>query len=227
MKITLSTALLVSLAPGAFAKLLGQDVSHFQGNIDWKGQKEAGSHFAYIKATESTTYIDEKFGDNYKGALDAGIVRGAYHFARPHKSSGKEQAKYFLAHGGKWSNDGKTLPGALDLEFNPDGETCYGLSTKQMSEWVKDFSDTYHAETKRYPVIYTTASWWNQCTGSNADFGKNNPLWLARYADSPGKPPAGWETYSIWQFADKGKLAGDNNWWNGDEAGLSKFAKGE
>ncbi|KAA8911205.1 hypothetical protein TRICI_003927 [Trichomonascus ciferrii] len=223
MKLSLSIALL-SFTPAALSELLGQDVSHYQGNIDWEGEKKAGSHFAFIKATESTNYVDSSFDSNYKGAADAGVLRGAYHFARPADSSGKEQAEYFLKHGGGWSDDGKTLPGALDLEPGSNDQ-CHGLSSSKMVSWIKEFSDTYHSKTKRYPVIYTTKSWWDQCTGSSKDFGKDHPLWLARYNDSPGANPAGWDTYSFWQFNDKGKLQGDNDYWNGDSDGLKKFAK--
>lgn len=45
----------------------------------------------------------------------AGLIRGAYHVARPDQSSGNAQAAYFLAHGGGWTGDGKTLPGAVEL----------------------------------------------------------------------------------------------------------------
>jgi GH25 family lysozyme M1 (1,4-beta-N-acetylmuramidase) len=61
-------------------------------------------------------YTDPNFSANYNGAYNAGIIRGAYHFAHPDTSSGATQATYFLAHGGGWSADGKTLPGALDIE---------------------------------------------------------------------------------------------------------------
>jgi hypothetical protein len=47
------------------------------------------------------------------------MIRGAYHFARPHTTSGVIQAEYFVDHGGGWSGDGTTLPGALDIEYNP------------------------------------------------------------------------------------------------------------
>lgn len=53
---------------------------------------------------------------NYDGATSAGLIRGGYHFAHPDESSGATQATYFLAHGGGWSADGITLPGALDIE---------------------------------------------------------------------------------------------------------------
>lgn len=51
-----------------------------------------------------------------RGATNAGVIRGAYHFARPDISSGATQATYFTTNGGGWSADGITLPGALDIE---------------------------------------------------------------------------------------------------------------
>lgn len=50
------------------------------------------------------------------GATNAGLIRGAYHFAHPDTSTGAAQATFFAAHGGGWSADGITLPGAIDLE---------------------------------------------------------------------------------------------------------------
>ncbi|KAG8719440.1 hypothetical protein FRC08_002825 [Ceratobasidium sp. 394] len=61
---------------------------------------------------------------------------------------------------GGWSADGKTLPGALDIEYNPSGPTCYGLSAATMVGWIKSFSDQYNKRTGRYPTIYTTTDWW-------------------------------------------------------------------
>jgi GH25 family lysozyme M1 (1,4-beta-N-acetylmuramidase) len=72
-----------------------------------------------------TAYTDPQFSANYAGATNAGIIRGGYHFARPSASSGATQANYFLAHGGGWSADGRTLPGALDIECTC---LCFSLS---------------------------------------------------------------------------------------------------
>lgn len=68
------------------------------------------------QATEGTTYKDPKFSDNYVGATRVKIIRGGYHFAHPDSSSGAKQALWFLANGGGWTKDGRTLPGMLDLE---------------------------------------------------------------------------------------------------------------
>ncbi|KAK7044879.1 secreted hydrolase [Favolaschia claudopus] len=200
----------------------GIDVSHFQATVNWANVKASGVSFAYIKATEGTTFIDSTFSSKYTGATNAGLIRGGYHFAHPDTSSGATQAKFFLAHGGGWSGDGITLPGALDIEYNPSGAECYGLSHSAMVSWISDFSSTYHAATTRYPVIYTTTDWWTTCTGNSAAFGSNNPLWIAHYASSIGTVPAGWSFATFWQYADSGPNPGDQDLFNGDAAGLKR-----
>ncbi|KAI0262909.1 glycoside hydrolase family 25 protein [Gloeopeniophorella convolvens] len=209
----------------------GIDVSHYQGTINWNTVKSHGVVFAYIKATEGTTYLDPKFSANYEGATKAGIIRGGYHFAHPDSSSGAAQAKYFLAHGGGWSGDGITLPGAIDLEDRLSSAGCYGLTASQMVSWIKDFSNTYHSKTSPqlshiFPVIYTTTSWWIQCTGNSAAFASTNPLWIAHWASSIGPLPAGWKYTTFWQYADSGPNPGDQDKFNGDLAGLKRLASG-
>ncbi|KAJ7832079.1 glycoside hydrolase family 25 protein [Mycena olivaceomarginata] len=206
----------------------GIDVSHFQATVDWANVKAAGVSFVYIKATEGTTFQDPTFSSKYSGATTAGLIRGGYHFAHPDTSSGATQANYFLAHGGGWSADGRTLPGALDIEYNPSGAECYGLSASAMVSWISDFSSTYHAATTRatLAVIYTTTDWWTTCTGNSAAFAANNPLWIARYSSSIGTLPAGWSFTTFWQYADSGPNPGDQDLFNGDAAGLTRMATG-
>ena len=57
----------------------GIDVSYFQGNVDWTKVEAAGIRFAYIKVTEGGDRFDPNFRDNWAGAKQAGIARGAYH----------------------------------------------------------------------------------------------------------------------------------------------------
>jgi len=128
------------------------------------------------------------------------MIRGASNYGRPDTSSGAAQADYFVAHGGGWSKDGKTLPGTLDIESGPNN-ACYGKTPAQMVAWIKAFSDEYHAKTTRWPVIYTATSWWSQCTGNTGDFSSTNPLWVARYASSAGTLPYNWGFYTFWQYS--------------------------
>ena len=207
----------------------GHDVSSHQKNVNWSRAKAKGARFVYVKATESTNYRNPYFGQQYNGARNAGIIRGAYHFAVPNKSSGRTQAAYFVRNGGRWSADGWTLPPALDIEYNPydSKHKCYGLSKAGMVNWIKSFSNEVKRLTGRRPVIYTTAHWWNTCTGSSRAFASNHALWIARHnsADA-GSLPAGWSFWTFWQYDNSGSLPGDQNLFNGSQAQLKKFARG-
>jgi GH25 family lysozyme M1 (1,4-beta-N-acetylmuramidase) len=152
------------------------------------------------------------------------MIRGAYHFALPDRSTGADQANFFVDHGGGWSADGQTLPPALDLEYNPYGPTCYGLGQAAMVAWIRDAAATVKARTGRDPVFYTSTSWWIECTGNNASFSAN-PLWIPRYGSSVGTLPAGWTYQTIWQFSDAGVLPGDQNRFNGALDRLQAFAR--
>lgn len=178
------------------------------------------------QATESTSYTDDTFSSHYTGATDAGLIRGAYHFAVPSSASGADQAKYFIKNGGGWSDDGITLPGMLDMEFNPyDGNNCYDMSASAMVDWISEFLETYHDSQGVYPLIYTATSWWTECTGNSGAFGDKSPLVLARYSSSPGEVPAGWSSWSFWQFDDAYSYGGDSQVFNGSIDQLKKIAK--
>jgi GH25 family lysozyme M1 (1,4-beta-N-acetylmuramidase) len=64
----------------------GIDVSshdHTTGGIDWPGVAASGVQFAYVKATEGSSYLNPYFHDDYISAKGAGILTGAYTYARP------------------------------------------------------------------------------------------------------------------------------------------------
>ena len=208
----------------------GHDVSSHQKNVDWPGTRAKGARFVYVKATESTTYRNPYFGRQYNGSREAGLVRGAYHFALPDRSSGQAQAAHFVRNGGDWTADGWTLPPALDIEYNPYDRKrrCYGLGKARMVGWIKSFSDEVKRLTGRRPVIYTTTHWWNTCTGSSRAFAADHPLWIARYdAASAGTLPAGWTSWTFWQYDNgTGSLPGDQNLFNGSLDRLKQFARG-
>jgi putative cell wall-binding protein/GH25 family lysozyme M1 (1,4-beta-N-acetylmuramidase) len=219
-----------ALAPSAAISVggvLGQDVSGWQPNVDWGAQWAAGSRFAYIKASEGTYYTSSNFPAQYAGSYNVGMIRGAYHFATPNTTDGATQARFFYQHGGGWSPDGRTLPPLLDIEYATDGSgTCWGLSTGQMTQWISDFVNTMRSLTGVNPAIYSTANWWNTCTGSNNTFGAY-PLFVARYGTStPGALAAGWLDWTIWQFASSGTFAGDQDIFNGSQSQLQQFALG-
>lgn len=146
-------------------------------NVDWRSTKAKGARFVYAKATESTTYRNPYFSRQHNGSRAAGLVRGAYHFALPNRSSGQARAAHFVRNDGGWTSDGWTLPPALDIEYHPCDKKhkCYGLSKARMVSWIKSFSGEVKRLTGRHPVIYTTTHWWNTCTGDSRAFARNHP----------------------------------------------------
>ncbi|MEO6412595.1 MAG: GH25 family lysozyme [Pedococcus sp.] len=201
----------------------GIDVSKWQGNVDWASYWGQGKKFAYVKATEGTTYQNPYFAQQYNGSYNVGMIRGSYHFALPGNSTGTAQADWFVNHGGGWSGDGKTLPGVLDIEYNPYGATCYGLTQASTRSWIAAFTARYKALTGRDAVIYTTTDWWTTCTGNTSQFSATNPLWIARYNTTPGTLPAGWAYDTFWQYTDSPV---DQDYFNGDLTRLRTLALG-
>ncbi|MBA0126647.1 hypothetical protein H0B56_13930 [Haloechinothrix sp. YIM 98757] len=201
----------------------GIDVSGWQGDVDWQRWWEEGKRFAYVKATEGTTFTNPYFARQYRGAHEVGMIRGAYHFALPDRSGGAAQARHFVANGGHWLPDGRTLPGVLDIEFNPYGETCYGRSPSGVVGWIEEFADTYESHTGRSPVIYTNTMWWRQCVGQDRDLELDNPLWIVRYATETGELPPEWDDYTFWQYTTDPL---DSNEFNGNYRDLVELAGG-
>jgi GH25 family lysozyme M1 (1,4-beta-N-acetylmuramidase) len=213
-----------AVVPAAVPQLPGIDVSSHQGNINWASVAPS-IDFSYAKATEGTYYTNPDFNNQYEGPYNQGVIRGAYHFAIPDNSQGQAQADYFINHGGGWSADGLTLPGALDIEYNPYGAECYGLTQAQMVTWLHNFVNEYAFREGAYPVIYSTTDWWTTCTGNNGGFGSNDPLWIANYSASHGGTlPSGWGFYTFWQYADSGSLPGDQDVFNGALSQLKAIA---
>lgn len=198
----------------------GQDVSSHQGDVDWAAQKEAGSRFAYCKATQGNYYVNPFFGQQYNGSYDAGLVHGAYHWTEPGNGDPVAECDYFLNNGGAWSDDGRTMPGMLDVEDNPNG-----LGQADLQAWVSAWIDHYRAQTGRTPVVYTGAWFWDEQVGPNWA-PANVPLHVSHY--KPEAPvgteiPGTWNAWEIWQYQAEGTFAGDQNVWYGSKERFDAF----
>lgn len=214
-------ALLLGATPAAAAAATpGVAVGGHDPNLDWPALYQQGARFAYVQATTGTTQVNPSFQQQYDGAAGAGLFPGAAHFALPDRSSGAAQAAFFVDHGGGWTPGGKTLPGTLDIEYNPYGPTCYGMSQSAMRTWLKDFVATYQARVGRPPVVYTTRDWWVTCTGDYTGL-SSLPLWIGGDVTNL---PGGWTTWTFRPVASQGTL--DRHHFNGDEARLAAFARG-
>lgn len=225
----------LGLRANAVGQVSGIDISSIQhpsgAAIDWSTVAAAGYSFAYVKATEGTYYTNPYYSADFAGATGVGMEAGAYTFANPSGASGTADADYLLGYI-NYTDNGATLPPMLDLEGDPyqAGDTCWGLSTAAMISWISSFVNEVHVQTGQYTLIYTSAGWWSQCTGSSAAF-SSEPLSVASYGTTSPTVPSGWPNWTIWQFSASGNVPGitgatDLDYFNGNTAALDAFAKG-
>ena len=214
----------------------GVDVASFQhpggAAIDWPQVAASGVGFAGVKATEGNYYKNPYALTDLAGAQAAGLSVVAYAFAIPNgdgtagSNNPVNQADYLLQSLGSAS---RTVPLMLDIEYDPyyasDGTNqCYGLTPASMVSWIAAFEGEVQAKTGRLPIIYTPPSWWSTCTGKSAAFG-HTPVWVPDI-NSSGSPllPAGWTTWSLWQYASSGTVNGISGTTDLDQANPASLA---
>ncbi|CAO5175776.1 lysozyme [Frankia sp. AiPs1] len=186
----------------------GVDVASWQHPggrpIDWKAARLSGVSFAIIKATEGLRYANPYYAADRDAAAQAGLVVGAYHYARPSASIGTavEQAKHFVAVTGL-TRAPATLAPALDLEDSG------GLDPKTLVAWTRAFLEEVESQTGRTPTLYTYRSFWTDRMGDSHDFTKY-PIWFAIYNKeaTPGRLPGGWPGWALWQYTSGGEVPG-------------------
>ncbi|HVW80171.1 MAG TPA: GH25 family lysozyme [Mycobacteriales bacterium] len=164
--------------------------------INWNAVAAAGMSFAIVKATESNNYTNPFFADDYAGALSAGLVHGAYHFARPAypvSQTAMAQAQYFAKRIGAVDTP-DTLPPVLDLEVTG------GLPRADLVTWAQIFLYRLRTLTGRTPMLYTYPSFWTDVLDDPSAFSRF-PLWMASYGSSA--PSA-----DIWQYTDSATING-------------------
>ena len=187
---------------GNGTKDFGIDVSHWQGDIDWNAVRNDGYVFAFVKATEGTSYVDSKFSQNVNNGNSAGLYIGAYHFAHPDSNNATAEADHFVDTILPYLQNGKLkLKPALDLE------TGSSLGKDKLSKWVNEFMNRVKARTGISPIIYTNSNYANHYLDSSVT---QWDLWIAHWTYDPnGTPDTGiWSTWKFWQYSDKGTVSG-------------------
>jgi GH25 family lysozyme M1 (1,4-beta-N-acetylmuramidase) len=199
----------------ALTTVRGVDVASYQhldgAAISWASVARTGYKFAAIKTTEGNYYVNPYAISDIVAAMNTGMYATVYHFAIPNITTGAVQAQFALKYS-RYRSGGRALPLMLDIEYDPYVNTdhtneCYGLSAAAMRTWISSFVSTAHSATGQYPIIYTTANWWDTCTGSSTAFGAD-PMWVAAYGVSSPPMPAGWPAYTFWQYSSSGTVSG-------------------
>jgi len=202
----------------------GVDVSRWQHGstpLNWSSVKTDGISFAFIKATEGSSYTNPYFAGDWSATAAAGIYRGAYHFARPSIGTAVKQAEYFLSRAGLADASGD-LPPVLDLEATG------GLGVVALRRWTDTWLRTVQERTGRTPIIYTSPSFWETHLGNSTAF-TGYPLWIAHYRVTSPRVPGGWPDWTFWQTTNAGRVRGisgdvDLNTFGGAPAELAALA---
>lgn len=178
--------------------LKGVDISSYQAEVDMKSLANQGVRFAYIKATEGSGHVDEKFQTNWSNIAKTEIKAGAYHFFS-FESGGETQAENYIKTVG--SLEGKMIP-AVDVELygdfvkNPPEKDSV---TRQLKILMAVLEDEYKVK----PMIYAQKDIYDKYLKD--DF-KDYPLW-ARNVYFPVYLEFGGD-WIIWQYKDRGELEG-------------------
>ena len=190
------------------------DISHHNTISDWSKIKQSGILGVIHKATQGTTFVDEKYHECRQQALAQNLLFGAYHFGEC--GDPQAQAQHFLDTVQPEPSD------LLVLDFEP----CSATMALQDAEL---FVRIVVEATGRLPGLYSGQSFLTDCClGITQTVLQGCFLWIARYSmQMPVVPPL-WETWSLWQYTDSGMVPGvtgacDRNQWNGDEAGLYRL----
>lgn len=182
-------------------KVLGIDVSEYNGTVDWTAVKQAGVEFAIIRSGYGKSYVDTQFKRNMKEALAKGIHVGVYHFSYALDIAGaKKEAEFVLSLIKDYKID---LPVFFDFEYDTiryakdNGVT---LGRTAFLEHTRAFCDAIQDAGYRAGTYYNY-----QYYMQYYDPGILAPYvqWYAQYNSTADVN--GWD---IWQYSSKGKIAG-------------------
>lgn len=179
-------------------KIIGIDVSTWQGKIDWKQVKGAGIHYAILRSSFGSldpSQVDNQFENNYKGAKAAGIPVGAYHYGYAvSEAEARQEARFFLD-----TIKGKQFgyPVYYDVE---DNGTMGTLSRQALTNVIKAFCSEV-GKAGYYVGIYASLSWLD-----NKFYPDQLPydVWVAQYfteCQYSGQ-------YGMWQYTSSGSVPG-------------------
>lgn len=191
------------------AEVLGIDVSHHNGKIDWAKVAASGKKFAIMKAQyEAQSHrIDETFEYNYAEAGKAGLARGVYiYLARTSLSDPVGDANALVD-----KLKGRTLEYGIWLDL--EDKNIKHLSKAQFNELIDIYTVIFRAA-GYYVGIYCNRDWYLNVLDS-AKLKKEFTFWIARYPkndkgiynpNSSLKPDP--KDAAAWQYSSKGAVPG-------------------
>ena len=200
----------------------GIDVSHYQGEIDRKKISKENISFAFIKATEGSTFVDASFNYNFNEAQKTSLAVGAYHFFS-YDSDGISQAQNFIRTVKPFNG---MLPPVIDLEFYGDLEKN-PPKREAVEEQLKTLLSVLTEHYGQKPIIYATEkSYKLYLSGDYKDY----DIWIRNVILKPKLSDD--REWTFWQYTNRGKMDAysgkekyiDINVFNGDGDEFNSYA---
>ena len=177
-------------------KLNGIDVSHYQGDINWKAVKEYGIEFAFIKCLQGKSRVDECFHTNMRNAIANDIPVGVYVYSKAKTiDDAVAEAKRVIKECSQYK---LTYPVVFDFE----SKHFEDMSLAMRGKIIDAFCQTILSDGKYIPMLYSSRYWLMHMIP--AEVVKKYDIWLAEY--TTGKPKYTGD-YKIWQ-SGVGKVTG-------------------
>jgi lysozyme len=176
----------------------GVDVSSYQGEIDWDVLARQGIQFAFIKATEGSSFVDPHFADNYASARNTTLRIGAYHFFS-YDSSGSTQADHFISVVPKAAS---MLPPIVDVEFYGDKEKNLPdkeSMQRELSVLLAKLEEQYGMK----PILYATEKSYALYIANAFD---EYDIWIRNTVTTPTLSDG--RAWTFWQYTNRETLDG-------------------
>lgn len=184
--------------------ILGIDVSTWNGNIDWNKVKNSGVSYVIIRtgfrgSTQGALVEDNRFRQNIQGATNAGLKVGVYFFSQAvNEVEAVEEASMVLS-----QVKGYHLAYPVFIDVEPSGGRADALSSGNRTKVINAFCQTI--QNAGYKAgIYANKTWLAQKMNISALSGYK--IWLAQYNSTVTYGGR----YDMWQYSDKGTIAGIN-----------------
>lgn len=176
----------------------GIDVSRYQGKINWQklASSKLGEHpveFVFMKSTEGSDLRDPHFKQYWKASMEAGFIRGAYHYFKP-RTDPVKQARFFIKNTPLEEGD---LPPVLD--FEEDGHLPEAELRKNLMTWLDLVEKHYGVK----PILYCNAGFFKKYISGKID---GYIVWVAHYKTE--KPGIHEEDWHFWQYTERGNIDG-------------------
>jgi GH25 family lysozyme M1 (1,4-beta-N-acetylmuramidase) len=185
---------------GPNGRILGTDISRYQGNVNFVKMYEAGARFVFFKTSDggpnaharAVAYADQWIPQ----AKAAGLMVGQYHFAQiPNTddmntiiAAANTQADLMIA---RWNAHGGysqgTLPLVLDIE---QAGVPRNVTDAEAVAFVKTWLEKVANATGKLPLLYSNPTFLKNHLSGDPSLA-NYPLWAANYFDvsNPGVSP--------------------------------------